>query len=258
MTDWSNPTLAQTWANRDLAIKGRDESNAKMNYDADSNIPDDTIRWNPSTNRFEIWDTTGSSWSALSSSYAISVTQLNGQNAAYYNDTPNGTRSIFYQSSPPTGWTQDTTVNDRVLRVVNSTGGGSGGSWTISGISVNGHTLTVAEMPSHDHGNTGSGGSHTHSGSTNTTGSHTHTYTELRDGGGGPFQVQGDDNDRHVETRNTGSAGSHSHTVSINSAGSHTHDIPHQGGGGSHTHGLTIGSAWRPSYIDVIVATRSK
>lgn len=64
---------------------------------------------------------------------------------------PAGTKMLFFQAAAPTGWTQDVTQNDRVLRVVSTAGGGTGGSWTISGISVDDHTLTVFEMPSHSH-----------------------------------------------------------------------------------------------------------
>lgn len=50
-----------------------------------------------------------------------------------------GTTSLLFpQASAPTGWTQDTAVNDRLMRVVSTAGGGSGGSWTISGLSGTG------------------------------------------------------------------------------------------------------------------------
>lgn len=65
---------------------------------------------------------------------------------------PSGTKMLFFQASAPTGWTQDTSQNDRVLRVVSGAGGGTGGSWTLSGITVADHTLTVDEIPAHDHG----------------------------------------------------------------------------------------------------------
>ena len=65
--------------------------------------------------------------------------------------TPTGTRMIFYQAAAPSGWTKVTTVNDRVLRVVSGSGGETGGSWTISGISVDGHKLTIDEIPAHTH-----------------------------------------------------------------------------------------------------------
>ncbi len=62
-----------------------------------------------------------------------------------------GTRTVFHQAAAPTGWTLDAAVNDRVLRVSGTAGGGNGGSWTISGISVDDHTLTIDEIPAHTH-----------------------------------------------------------------------------------------------------------
>ena len=66
-----------------------------------------------------------------------------------------GTKMIFFQASAPTGWTMITTYNDRVLRVVDGStgyvGGNVSGSWTISGITTNNHTLTIDEIPSHTH-----------------------------------------------------------------------------------------------------------
>lgn len=63
-----------------------------------------------------------------------------------------GTKVVFHQAAAPTGWTQDTSINDRVLRLVSGTGAGTGGSWTISGLTVDGHTLTEDEIPAHVHG----------------------------------------------------------------------------------------------------------
>lgn len=62
-----------------------------------------------------------------------------------------GTRTLFVQNSVPVGWTLDTSVTDRVLRMSNFAGGTLGGSWTISGITTQAHTLSAAEIPSHTH-----------------------------------------------------------------------------------------------------------
>ena len=39
-----------------------------------------------------------------------------------------GTEALFFQAAAPTGWTQNTTHNDKAFRVVSWTGGGTGGS----------------------------------------------------------------------------------------------------------------------------------
>jgi hypothetical protein len=79
-----------------------------------------------------------------------------------------GTVMLFQQTSAPTGWTKITTHNNKALRVV-SGNAGSGGttgftsvfasrtpagtvSGTTTGGGVNGHTLSVSEMPNHAHG----------------------------------------------------------------------------------------------------------
>lgn len=65
-----------------------------------------------------------------------------------------GTKAVFVQNAAPAGWTFDATQNDRVLRVTGTeaNGGAVGGNWTISGVTVDGHILTVAELPPHSHG----------------------------------------------------------------------------------------------------------
>lgn len=67
---------------------------------------------------------------------------------------PATTEMLFKQATAPTGWTRvvdagntDATI---ILRL-NSEVPATGGTWTISGGSVSSHTLTTAEMPSHQH-----------------------------------------------------------------------------------------------------------
>jgi hypothetical protein len=68
---------------------------------------------------------------------------------------PSGTRMLFQQTNAPVGWTKDTTHNDKALRVV-SGAAGSGGTVDFSAAFVTGTvgdtTLTIAQIPSHDHG----------------------------------------------------------------------------------------------------------
>ena len=80
-TDWTSPKTSDTHTNELAATRGRDESNARMDYTGDTNIPDGTIRWNKTNNRFEIWNATTSTWSVLSSKYLINVDQVDGYDA---------------------------------------------------------------------------------------------------------------------------------------------------------------------------------
>lgn len=82
-----------------------------------------------------------------------------------------GTLMLFQQTAAPTGWTKQTTHNDKALRVVSgaaSSGGTSAFSTcftnqtptiTTSGLSAGATTLTIAQIPSHTHTYTGFVGS---------------------------------------------------------------------------------------------------
>ena len=67
---------------------------------------------------------------------------------------------LFQQSSAPTGWTKDTGLNNRALRIVSGNVGNAGANGftnvlnstiTTGNGSVHNHTLTVAQMPAHQH-----------------------------------------------------------------------------------------------------------
>lgn len=128
---------------------------------------------------------------------------------------PVNTKLILPQASAPTGWIQDTDQNDRVLRVVSGAGGGTAGSWTISGITVNGTAISIAQMPAH---------THDVASVTNTAETTRRVNTALEDGAPAFTAVDA------ALTR---------------------------GGGATHIHGLTIGSAWRPAYQDVIKCNKT-
>ena len=97
---------------------------------------------------------------------------------SFYWMYPAGTKKLFWEPSAPPGWTQitDTSVNNKSLRVVTGTAGGSGGTFNFttvlsaardititvnntqsiippSGIPkvVGDHTLSIAELPEHQH-----------------------------------------------------------------------------------------------------------
>lgn len=131
---------------------------------------------------------------------------------------PAGTTMIFAQAAAPTGWTKSTANNDKTLRVVSGTGGGTGGSVAFTTVfsasralsgSTDGHAITIAEMPAHTH----------------TIGIQAATYA------GGATPVAG---------ANTGTSTTSS-----------------TGGGGAHSHTLGAGSVnLNVQYVDVIIAVK--
>ena len=87
-----------------------------------------------------------------------------------YGIIPQSSSMLFYLASAPTGWTQVTTHNDKTLRVVSTTGAGSGGTIafssafpsvvtpvsatvpvTISGLAGGATTLDSTMIPAHAH-----------------------------------------------------------------------------------------------------------
>ena len=79
----------------------------------------------------------------------VTLTSLTGALSA-----PVGTRMAFHQAAAPTGWTQDTSKNDYMLRVVSGTGGSFGGTDSPilnNTVPTHSHTTTVTD-PGHFHG----------------------------------------------------------------------------------------------------------
>lgn len=107
--------------------------------DNTSDWPSGAIFYNTDLGAFQITDSPSPSenWITISDPYSL---------------IPQGTVMLFVQASAPTGWTKITTYHDKLLRVVNSSGAGTGGTWNISGFTIDNHTLTVDEIPAHTHG----------------------------------------------------------------------------------------------------------
>lgn len=85
-----------------------------------------------------------------------------------YGIVPQNSVSVFYQANAPTGWVKSTANNDKALRVVSGTGGGTAGTTPFSNIfptslrpvsqpgvpmsgTVGNHTLTNPQIPFHEH-----------------------------------------------------------------------------------------------------------
>jgi hypothetical protein len=141
---------------------------------------------------------------------------------------PSGTKALFVQTAAPTGWTKDTTHNNKALRIVSgSVGTGGSSSFTSAfgtpslSISISGSTgsttISTSTMPSHNHGIT--------SVNSNQAGSY-----YVGHGYGYSFSSQGTQN-----TNSTGGGGSHNHSLSASASGT---------------------AAINVQYVDVIIATK--
>lgn len=66
---------------------------------------------------------------------------------------PSGAVTDWYMTAAPTSWTRVTTINDKTMIIVSagSPGTVSASVWDVSGLSADGVSLTVAQMPSHGH-----------------------------------------------------------------------------------------------------------
>lgn len=85
-------------------------------------------------------------------------------NGATRADIPSGTLMLFQQTTAPTGWTKQTTHDNKALRVVSGTAS-SGGTTAFTSVFTNqtvstsvsvsgstgGTTLSISQMPSHNH-----------------------------------------------------------------------------------------------------------
>ena len=83
---------------------------------------------------------------------------------------PTGTDWVFFQAAAPTGWTKQTTHNNKALRLVSGTGGGSGGTQPFTTVcspsfkyagtlttttSTGNRALSSPQIPSHPHAQPG-------------------------------------------------------------------------------------------------------
>ena len=165
-----------------------------------------------------------------------------------------GTKMLFNQTSAPTGWTKQTSQNDKALRVVSGTVG-TGGTHGLSSPPSTSHTHTgpshTHSTPSHSHSHSLSAGSHTLS--TSQMPSHNHSIVHTDQHWWGDNVGGGSGTTTTDYTGSTGGGGSHSHSLSgsITSGGSGT-----SGSGGTGATNSSGPTAFAPAYVDVIIATK--
>jgi len=119
------------------------------------------------------------------------TSQINalGSSSPQAGNIPVGSKMFFFMSSAPSGWVQDTSKNDYMLRVVSSGGGQSGGADSpISNDKVPTHTHTaIADSNTHDHNFTAYGGD-------------SGKNSKIKAGAGGATAVGHVDDDTHTHT----------------------------------------------------------
>jgi len=168
---------------------------------------------------------------------------------------PNGSVMVFFQANAPTGWTKVTTQNDKTLRVVSGTGGGTGGDWAMSaGETTSSHGGHVHAGAAHSHNHNLSAGAHTLA--LNEIPSHSHpvtSYNPANYGNTTAYPAIGSNgwvNGAHTKnyTSNQGGGASHSHSLSGSIVSGGAGDTS---SAGSHTHTIQA-----PQYIDVIICSK--
>ena len=225
-----------------LKANGSVDSNTYVTSDTtyDLLVPASTtsIRLDPSSGSNDDIAITGGTNVTVTRTSATELTIAAASGAA---SIPSGSVMLFYQASAPTGWTKVSTIDNKALRVVSGTGGGSGGNNTFTTVFSN-QSLSVSGSGTAS-GTTGNGGdgstSSVNSGSvsisgncggtqsiyTNTTqnslsiaqlAAHTHAYDVPRGTSGGQFGF--------VDSLNSGSSG--------------TPNVASTGSGTAHGHGI--------------------
>jgi len=144
---------------------------------------------------------------------------------------PSGTRKLFDQDVPPTGWARDTAsaLDDSLVRIVVGTRTPSGGSWTVSGLTGVSHSHTITDPISHNH--TVSVASHYHK--------RMHWVTSNSGNSTSPGVAS--------EYRD-----SRSRTASLSVSTTGTSPVPTS----SVAVSIASDSSWRPLYRDIIIAEK--
>ncbi len=185
---------------------------------------------------------------------AAAVTDLEGKLSAAEGDS-----LLFPQPTAPLGWAQDTDVNDRVMRVVSGEGGGTGGSWIISGLDVGGTTLATTNLPPHPHlAGDLVGFGHIHGDGSLAAGSHDHGNVPANVAGNVPSSGGADRRGVHPTNKvNTSGSGSVDVFGVTGSSGVVIGgQTANAGGGTAHDHPISQDGAWRPAYLDCIRAVK--
>lgn len=154
-----------------------------------------------------------------------------------------GTKMLFQQTTAPTGWTKDTTHNDKSLRIVSGTVG-SGGSVAFSTLfgrtATDTVTLSQANLPNVNFTNSGI--------ALNDPG-HTHGLTAVVKDSGRQNIASGAVAAFGFDGTNVANTGSNTTGITVSAQGS----AASGGSGTGHSHGMDM----RVQYVDCIIASKN-
>ena len=189
------------------------------------NQGDDHLRLIKSVLKAQFPGAAGNGFATAITATEAELNALHGLTNYYF---ASGTKIAFFQAAAPTGWTQDISINNCMLRAVNAAGGGTGG--TDSPI------LNDKTMVAHTHTFTGNAlGNHTHTDS-----GHMHAITIGTGAGGAPYTGNQQTAFQSLNT-STGYA-----NISSVSAGTPSGSIS-----------STAAVSWTPKYIDMIICAKN-
>lgn len=200
---------------------------------------------NTTTNRIDRYDLAGAEWVPMTSEPAGVIKMYGGSTAPEFHVLANGgvyARDGIYAALFAVYGTQYNTGGElsTQFRVPNLKGkvpvGVDAGQAEFNVLGETGgektHTLTTAEMPSHDHTNETGGQSADHNHDSAGDGGHIHTVAmsdaaAVLNSGGTLVRKGG------TGSENTSASGAHDHTIS-GASNDHSHNIAADGGGGAH------------------------
>lgn len=156
-----------------------------------------------------------------------------------------GSIAMFFNPAAPTGWTLQAGLNDRYILVTStaSEGGTTGGSHTITGLTVAGTALSAAQLAPHTHGV---------SATTSQAGTHNHVFVHpvfANPGVGGIVSLGRTAGALDTLIGNTEAVGNHAHSFSVTSGSA--------GSGSSHNHGISSNGSWRSAYVKGILCAKN-
>jgi hypothetical protein len=147
----------------------------------------------------------------------LNAATLDSQEGAYYADIPSrlgytpfnaahipaGFKTLYFGPTAPTGWTKDTTHNDKAIRLVSGGTGGSAGGTSAFSTTFAARTIARSNLPNVTLG-----------GVTSSDGAHTHSYNDPDTANGATADGAADIG---FVAGTTGSAGAHTHTITTDS-----------------------------------------